>query len=71
MWSKRRTQLHTSGREVGETRFGATGRLFAAESALGVAGSGFPLPQEASTNAKKNPIKWEKARFILLLIPTV
>jgi hypothetical protein len=71
MWSNRRTQLHTSGREAGETRLGTKGRLFAAESTSGVAGSVLPLPQETSANARKSPIKWEKTRFILLLISTV
>jgi hypothetical protein len=71
IWSKRRMQLHTSGRDDGETRLGATGRLFAAESASGVAGSVFPLPQETSAKARKSPIKWEKTRLILLFISTV
>jgi len=71
IWSKRRMQLHTSGRDDGETRLGATGRLFAAESAVGAAGSVFPLPQETNAKAMRSPTKWEKIRFVLLLILTV
>jgi len=73
MWSKRRTQLHISGRDAGDTRFGAGGRLVGAESALGVAGSGIPLPQETSKNARRSPniIKRGKVEFILLFIVTV
>jgi len=71
MWSKRRTQLHTSGRDVGETRLGVAGRLFAVPSAVGAAGGVFPFPQEASTRMRKSPIKREKFHCILLLIPTV
>jgi hypothetical protein len=71
MWSKRRTQLHTSGREAGDTRLGAKGRLVAAESAVGAAGGVFPIPQEASAKARMNPKIWANVRLILLLILTV
>ena len=55
MWSKRRTQLHTFGRDAGGTQFGAEGRLVAAESTSGVAGGGVPLPQDASMAVRRSP----------------
>jgi len=72
-WSKRRTQLHISGRDAGDTRFGAGGGLVGAESTSGVAGSGFPPPQETSKNARRSPniLKREKVEFILLFMITV
>jgi len=72
MWSKRSTQSHTSGSDVEDARFKAGGRLVGTESASGVAGSGFPLPQEARSVVRRSPnISREKVDFILLFMVLV
>src|SRR3990172_8700429 len=72
MWSKRMTQLQICGRDAGDTRFGAGGRLVGvAEGTSGVAGGLIPPPQEASVSARKRPRKQDNIRFIFSFTPTV
>jgi len=64
--------LHTSGRDTGDTRLGAEGRLVGTESASGAAGSGFTDPQADSASAKISPnTMLGKMDFILRFMLTV
>jgi hypothetical protein len=65
IWSKRRTHLQIWGREAGDTRLGAGGRLVGVETASGVTGGVALPPQEAKSKARRSPKKRQKLRFIV------